>query len=352
MNELAALLRSAPEKLKGKHATAGFDGFQDRILRPIRKIEGETLEYFGTISDFGAFLQQKKGKSCSIELDIQTNKIGGNCPIFSAALGAAGVRTDCVGMFSGGDFAAMPSACTLHSYAKVATADCLEFLDGKVLLAARCTMAEDPYEAVLAAVPELPALYEHADLAAFLNWSELDYASALWEGIERHIFAALKPDFTKYAFFDLCDIARKSHGDILSMLTLLGRFSLVRHTVLSLNENECLLLGSIVGGVTLAEIARALQTRFGIREVLVHTLKTSYALAGDVWHSRPTIFCEKPVLSTGAGDNFNAGYAFGLLLTDEPQTRLALANLFSSRYITSGRNFDLIGLADYAESIS
>lgn len=351
MTGLSALLRGAADTLRRKRVAAGFDGFQDRILRPIRKIEGEALTYFDTIADFGLFLTQKQGKSCSIELDVQTHKLGGNCPIFSAALGTAGVPVDCVGMFTGGDFSAMPPACTLYSYADAGTSDCLEFRDGKVMLASRCTMADDPYAAVCAAVPQLPTLFAQADLGAFLNWSELDYATALWEGMEAHAFAGAAPDFSRFLFFDLCDIARKSREDILRVLALLARFSRARHTVLSLNENECLLLGGIVGGGTPEEIARALHAAYGLHEVLVHTLHTSFLLRDGCWHARPTIFCERPLLSTGAGDNFNAGYALSLLLTDETDTRLALANLFASRYITSGKNFDLAGLADYADSL-
>ncbi len=338
MEELAALLETAPARLRGKRAAVGFDGFQDRILRPIRKIEGGALEYFETMGEFGAFLQQRQGKSCSIELDVQLTKLGGNCPIFSAALGLAGVRTDCVGMFTGGDFNAMPPACTLHSYAKTATADCLEFADGKLMLASRCTMQGAPYAQVLAAVPNLHGLFTGATLAAFLNYSELDFASALWSAIEQEVFAAQPPKKAAFAFFDLCDIERKAAADIEGVLDLISRFSRVRHTVLSVNENECLLLGRLLGQEEPEGIARALNTRFAIAEVVVHTLRESCVLAGGRWHIRPTIFCKRPVISTGAGDNFNAGYCLGLLLTQNVGLRLALANLFAHTYITTGHS--------------
>lgn len=352
MHQLAALLRDAPAHLADKRVTAGFDGFVDRILRPVYKITGESREYFETIADFGAFLQRKTGKSCSVELDVQTHKVGGNCPIFSSALGACGVAVDCIGMFGGASFDAMPPSCRRHSYAEAGTADCLEFGDGKVLLAARCAMEGDPFSEVSAAVPALAELYASADLAALLNWSELEYATALWTGVYERIFANTAPDHDKTLFFDLCDIARKSAEEIERVLCLIGRFGGVRHTVLSLNENECQLLGGHIGvSGGLETVARALAARYGVHEVVVHTLHRSCVLASDEWHERPTIFCEKPVLSTGAGDNFNAGYCLGILLEQPAQERLAVANLAASRYITLGQNVNLAALADYADSL-
>lgn len=353
MENVTALLAGAPARLAGKRVAAGFDGFADRIVRPIRRIEGETLQYFDTIADFGAYLQARQGKSCSVELDVQTRKIGGNCPIYSAALGACGVPVDAVGMFAGGPFEAMPRACTLHSYAEVGTSDCLEFRDGKVMLAGRCTMAGDPFETVARAVPELPSLFGRADLAAFLNWSELDYAPALWEAVQARVFAALPPDKGKTVFFDLCDHSRKTAAAVEDVLRLIGRFSETRRTVLSLNENECLLLAPHADGAEgLPGIALAVSRKYGIDEIVVHTLRDSCALANGAWHACPTIFCEHPLLSTGAGDNFNAGYCLGLLLTDDADTRLALANLAASHYITTGKNTDCAGLAAYAETVS
>lgn len=353
METCTALLRGAPARLRDKRVAVGFDGFADRILRPIRKIEGGTLHYFDTIADFGAYLQARQGKSCSVELDVQTRKIGGNCPIFSAALGACGVAVDAVGMFAGGPFEAMPKACTLHSYAEVGTSDCLEFRDGKVMLAGRCTMAGDPFETVTAAVPELAGLLTRADLAAFLNWSELDYAPALWEQLCANIYGGLPTDKGKTVFFDLCDHSRKDAAAVDGVLRLIGRFSAARRTVLSLNENECLLLKTHADGAEgLPGIAAAVARKYGIDELVVHTLHDSYALVNGAWHARPTIFCEHPLLSTGAGDNFNAGYCLGLLLTDDADARLGLANLAASRYITTGANTDCAGLAAYAESLS
>lgn len=351
-NTLAALLRDAPARLEQKRVFAGFDGFTDRIIRPIRKIEGETLAYFDTIADFGAFLQQKAEQSCSIELDVRTHKVGGNCPILSAALGACGVSIDCVGMFGGGLFEAqMPPACRLHSYAPCGTADCLEFRDGKVLLASRCTMEGDPFDTVSAAVPDLAALLTQADLACFLNWSELAYAPALWQAVYARVFSPQPVDKTRAVFFDLCDFARKSEGELEAVFRLIGAFGAKRRAVLSMNENECRLAGAHIGCAgTLEEIARALAARYGMDEIVVHTLRRSHVLLDGVWHERPTIFCEKPLLSTGAGDNFNAGYCLGILLETDAAGCLALANLFASRYITTGGNADCGALAAYAET--
>lgn len=56
-------------------------------------------------------------------------------------------------------------------------------------------------------------LFQKADLLAVVNWSELPYAGKLWKDLYLDCFADEPSDFSRYVFFDLCDISRRSAGE-------------------------------------------------------------------------------------------------------------------------------------------
>ena len=47
---------------------AGFDGYVDLLVKPVRSGINDQKKYFETISEFGSYLKTKASKSCSIEL--------------------------------------------------------------------------------------------------------------------------------------------------------------------------------------------------------------------------------------------------------------------------------------------
>ena len=63
-------------------------------------------------------------------------------------------------------------------------------------------------------------------------------------------------------------------------------------------------------------------------------------------------FCQNPKLTTGAGDNFNAGFCVGLLAGLEPQEMLATGTANSGFYVRNGRSAtskDLVGFLEQWE---
>ena len=60
-------------------------------------------------------------------------------------------------------------------------------------------------------------------------------------------------------------------------------------------------------------------------------------------------YCQNPQLTTGAGDNFNAGFCVGLLAGLEPQEMLAAGTANSGFYVRNGRSAksaDLVAFLD------
>lgn len=348
-------LRGRDREIAGKRLTVGFDGFADTIVRPLRQPDapGVPASPFATIREFGEFLAGKAEKSCSIELAVEARQLGGNLPFLSRAAGGLGLDVTCIGMLGERGrvdplFAQMP--CRLYPFAPPGQSTCMEFSDGKLLFSSDCTVPGDAWESVLdAAKGAAPALFRNADLIALVNWSELSFAHGLWE----HVCAELArsaPDKRKFAFFDLCDVSRRTDGELDAVLRLLGRFAGYRTAVLSLNENEALSVSErlLRGQSDPSEIAVAVRERYAVDEVIVHTIRESVLASARGTARRASDFVRHPRISTGAGDNFNGASCLAAVMGLTDDDRLAFANAFAHFYISQGHSPSLVELMNAA----
>jgi sugar/nucleoside kinase (ribokinase family) len=60
-------------------------------------------------------------------------------------------------------------------------------------------------------------------------------------------------------------------------------------------------------------------------------------------------FCQNPKLTTGAGDNFNAGFCVGLLAGLEPREMLAAGVANSGFYVRNGKSATSKDLVSFLE---
>lgn len=344
-------LRSRQDEIGEKRLTVGFDGFIDTIVRPLKQAAGQDrdAQCFTTIREFGEFLAEKAEKSCSIELHTEARQLGGNLPFLSRAAGGLGLDVSCIGMLGTLQsvdplFAAIP--CKLYAFAPPGQSTCLEFDDGKVLMSEGCVLPSDAWQLVLQATDgKAPALFQEADLLALVNWSELSFAQDLWQHVLDEV--SKKPaDRARFAFFDLCDVSRRTEAELEQVLRLIGCFSGYRTSILSLNENEALTAGQyLLNKVSdLEKIAHQLHAIYGIDEVLIHTIRESILLTPRGTTRQSTNFVQKPRISTGAGDNFNAASCFAAVMGLSDEDRIAFANAFAHQYISLGYNVSLDAL--------
>ncbi|MDR1771460.1 MAG: carbohydrate kinase family protein [Hungatella sp.] len=343
MNRLCDLSGKRKE-IREKRVVAGFDGFVDTTVRPIAQTATASSEakMFATIQEFGEFLVSKAGKSCSVELKVEPKSLGGNMPYFSLGAGSLGLDVTCIGMLGEGGraedvFSALP--CTLYPFAPPGESTCMEFQDGKVMLAPSCECSGDVWEQVMKCTSgQANQMFSKADLIALVNWSELSFSQRLWQETYDHGLSKECCNKGQFAFFDLCDISRKMPEEVEGVLRLIGMFATKRTTILSMNENEAVTIGKqLLGGCQdRAEIAHEVRKRYGIDEVLIHTLKDSLLMSSRGIVRIPTDFVENPVKSTGAGDHFNAASCLGVLMGLCDEERVILANRVSSFYVRNG----------------
>lgn len=323
----------------GKTIAVGFDGFVDTLVRPVAKTSADgTQVFYPTIPAFGQYLAGQGGKSCSIGLKVHQQRIGGNAPLLATAAHALGLAVSLVGMLGQGSvdeiFRSLPFP--LYTYAAPGVSTALEFDDGKVFFAPEYTLEEPAFE-TFANRAGKQALQE-ANLLALVNWSELSYAHALWQGTLETCVAPHPANRANYAFFDLADSTRKPANEIEDVLKLIGQFSAKRTTILSLNENEALVAGqAALGGANQLEgIAAGLRQTYGIDEILIHTLHCSILCTGRGLANLPVQTLQKPRISTGAGDNFNAASCYAALAGWGDEERLRFANRYVHQYLLQG----------------
>ena len=327
--------------------TAGFDGFVDNIAKVVKKVDSHRkYTYFQYISEYGAFIQDKKEKSCSIELEEQSIKIGGNMPIFANSIGNLGIKVNCIGAMGYPEihdaFKDMSPSCSLYSVAKPGYCTALEFKDGKIMMATNNGLESMTWEAIktLVGLDKIRRFFSSSNIIGMFNWSEIYTATSIWEGIIQDILLAHQPDKKQVMLFDLSDCSKRDKSDISNAIKLIGKFREHYCVLLSLNENETQYVYEALYAdqhkPELESMGDRIYRTLCADILIVRHLKYSIAWNGQAKHRSDNLNIESPKLSTGGGDNFNAGLCFAWLLGLDMPYALILAGAASSFYIKYG----------------
>ena len=353
LNQKSALLSK-------KTAVIGFDGFVDSIMRLVKsKNDKNTPDYFQTMAEFGTRIIEKQGMSCSIELEKKLQKLGGNAPIMANALGYMGISVKCVGALGFPEmdsaFKEMSPNCALYGFTGPGLTTALEFDDGKIMMS-------QPHAAVswqnvkdIIGLQTINDFFCNADVLGMVNWSEAAYTVSIWEGIIKDILPGHTPNKKQIMFFDLSDFSKRSKEDVKYAVKLIEKFAGHYNVTLGLNENEARLMYSVLNDTAqdmdLHEAGCRLFERIKIDRLVVHP--TKYALGWDKsgTYRADNRYIEKPVLSTGGGDNFNAGFCLGALLGISTEMSLHVANHVSGYYVSHGHSPQIKQLIEYIGSI-
>ncbi|MEM8738890.1 MAG: PfkB family carbohydrate kinase [Planctomycetota bacterium] len=310
----------------------GFDGFVDSIISVVdQRASVESFEAMATIDEFGKRIRAKAGQSSNYELVVNLEKLGGNGPIMANALLAGGAAVSYVGCLGKPavhpQFAEFAQRAEVYSVAEPGYTDALEFDDGKLMLGKYESVSRLDWPTVERAVGAdvFAGLVRRSRLIGMTNWTMLNRVETVWRQIDAVLReASAAGGERKYVFVDLADPAKRSAADILGVLTLLSEMQANADVVLGLNLSEATQALGVLGlAVPGDEEAAILSTATAIRDVLkihacvVHPRKGA-AAAVEVDGAVQTAefagpFVAKPKLSTGAGDNFNAGFCLGLL---------------------------------------
>lgn len=349
--------------LAQKKITAGFDGFIDTIVKVIKKKQaGKPPSLFTTIKEFGDYIIEKQGASLSLEIEERGSKIGGNMPIMANALGQLGVAVNCVGALGYPQFHPvfknLSSNCHHYSFADPGTATAFEFNDGKIMMAQMAELNSFGWDKIKerVGIDTLVSIYKQSDLVCILNWSEIDASTDIWKGILKDVLPGYS--FTgeqQIVFFDLSDCSKRSTDSIKEALQLLQEFAKNTKVVLSLNKNEARILYKILYGKNskkdLPGIGKKIFEKIGIHTLVLHSAKEVAAFTNEEMVVVDTFFIPDPKISTGAGDNFNAGFCAAQLLKLDLKSSVIFATAVSGYYVRTGTSAQVNDTIDFLESI-
>ncbi len=345
-----ALITAAANQLKEANPSqgilVGFDGFVDEIIHLVSERQSATS--FTRLEQMGIFAQRisdSAGKSCNIELlSIQT-KLGGNGPILANTLVAQGFNVDYVGAIGANEihpvFSDFATQCRhVVSIADPAHTHALEFFDGKVMMGKMETLNHVTWDAIIAKVGRdaFKQRLAQVELVACVNWTMLPFLNTIFHGLTS-LLAEL--DERKLVFIDLADPRKRTASDLLTVLHLFTTMQASADVVLGLNEEESVQVSEVLDifiSDDLEKRARAIREKLGLHLVVIHPLKGAAVAfeGGSAWLSGP--YASRPKLTTGAGDNFNAGFCNGLLSGLSPQQALASGVCTSGFYVRSARS--------------
>jgi hypothetical protein len=342
-------LQESSPVLASKIVTAGFDGFVDTIQRVIKEKKANlSPSYFKSIRQFGKYVTDK-GSSFSLEVEETGSRIGGNMPIMANAMAHLGTNVNCIGALGypvlHPVFSDLSGNCKVFSFADPGTSTAYEFTDGKILLGQNGQLNTAGWELIKnkIGIDKMIDLYKNSDLLCFVNWSEIDASTDTWKGVLRHVL----PQYNKRqtAFFDLSDCSKRSDDAIQEAMVLLQEFSKHCNVILGLNNNEArLIYQSLFRKKPPKEFTRTGEKIFeklGIKKLVLHTSREAAGYDDNGMVSADTFFIKNPVISTGAGDNFNAGFCTAQLIGLDMEQSLILANAVAASYVGSGKNGNL-----------
>jgi hypothetical protein len=339
----------------------GFDGFIDRIMHAVRERHGLGADYvpFSSLKPFGERIIAAAGKSTNVELFLLREQLGGNGPLMARAMLSAGAPVHYVGALGRPtvhpifqDFAQSTSAISL---ANPGITHALEFSDGKLMLGEPASMEDLTYARLVETVGEtaLLDLLARADLIALVNWTQTPHMTEMFNGLLAQALPKL-PVRPRRFFFDLADPAKRPREELRAGLAAIARFQPFGDVILGLNLSEAQQTAAVLDVPFISttpdsvqQAAARIREKLGLHCVVIHPLEGAACATRDGawWVDGP--HCGKPAITTGGGDNFNAGFMTAHLLGLPPPCCLTVAVSVSGFYVRNARSPSLKELMEF-----
>ncbi len=357
--QCAQALLTGRETAAKLSAFLGLDGFVDDIIHVVdKRKDAESFEKLATISKFSERLAGAAGKSTNVELVTRLRKLGGNGPIMANAMSMFGVKVTYLGnlgypalhpIFN--DFARTSE---VHSIAEPGYTDALEFDDGKIMMGKHSSLKEVTWENIQSRYGREPFIkkFSQCEFVGFVNWTMLPYMSNIWEALQTEVCPQM-PTPRRTMFFDLADPEKRKAEDISGALKLISRFQKYFDVILGLNEKEAYEIGKVLGlkiqpstPECLSRLAREINRHLKLSTLVVHPVTYALAVSNDEVSVVEGPYVGQPLITTGAGDHFNAGFCIGKLLGLDNAMSLLTGVTTSGFYVRTAQSPTLEQLAD------
>lgn len=333
------------ETVQSKQVCAGFDGFIDYVVRPVKtRADETTCTYFPTIDKFGERITSLAGRSGNVELVFEKTDFGGCGPHYINGIANMGIKCTCIGTLG---YPEKNPVFDLHENCKSITVGepgysyIFEFDDGKVIMSNIKEISRLTWNDLIQriSIEEMVKYFEEADIITLVNWSYLVHFHEIYEKFLELVMPKLKNKERKI-YIDIADCAKRGAEEIKEALKMFGRYSKYAPTYIGLNKSEAMVIHSILcegeyeGSIP---VARAIKNYSGIGTVIIHPVDSSAAVFDGGEVEVKGILCEKPKKTTGGGDNFNSGFCAGLLAGLDVKSCLVCGMTTSYLYVKNGK---------------
>jgi len=235
----------------------------------------------------------------------------------------------------------------VYSIGEPGQTDALEFSDGKIMLGKMESLGQIGWDTLLAEVGEenINRIFGDVDLVANLNWTMVNRMNEIWQGFLDFLSTSNlknRPSF----FVDLADPGKRNEEDLSLALELLKQFTAYYKVVLGLNYREALEVASVLRikpmeeleAMGLEELVSALAAKLDLSCIVIHAIEGAIAFKDGecVYVDGP--YTATPKLTTGAGDNFNAGFCLGLMLGLTLEEILIMGTATSGFYVRNSHS--------------
>ena len=188
-----------------------------------------------------------------------------------------------------------------------------------------------------------------------VNWGKLPHVGTIWKNLALRLKELGVPAKQVPFFMDLAEFEQRPMADRHDLLELVSEVTQQCHTLLSFNLKEAWQMAETLGGDfkgrkdpgSVAECAVYLRERIDADRIIIHPNDGAACASADGCVYVPGPFCQKPLVSVGAGDNFGAG-CLAACLEGMDDTRLLLAgNCASGYFVRSGRSASFEDMCDF-----
>ncbi len=339
----------------------GLDGFIDAVTHVVdTRTSPDEYVRVRTLADYGQKFIDAAGLSMNIEMVPVTKKLGGVATIFANSLSLMGMDITYVGSLGkeGVDptFADFAKRARIVSIADPGQSDAIEFMDGKVISSKLEPLKDVNWDNLLAkySVKDLALMFGAVDFVGFCDWTLVINVESIWDGLLREVFPIMDNPRRRPFLFDLADPAKRTDEDVLRALSKIEEFEQYFEVTLGLNYKEALGVASRFGAREEdfdgpLDVARYVKDHVAVTRVVVHPVKQACAVTNDEAAIVDGPYCAKPKLTTGAGDNFNAGLVMGTMLGLSIEESLLLGVANSGYYVRNAGSATFGELASFVE---
>lgn len=349
LTELSDKLKKCdPAKIK---ALAGWDGYVDTAVHPVDKRLGpDSYERILTLTDYGNKFLAAAGLSMNLEMVPLYSKIGGIGAIFANSLSKHGFDVTYIGAMGKESihpvYKEMQERATLYSISDPGLSDAIEFLDGKVISSKLEPFKDVNWDNLMKIMTpaQLAEIFDNSDFIGYGGWTLTINVMSIWNGVLNEVFPLMKNTRKREMFFDLSDPAKRTAEDIMEALEAVKRHKEKFVVGMGFNLKESYEIAELYGKKPedfndITEIAQFLKEQIDIEYVIVHPVKEACGFddkTGRVKVQGP--YCAEPKLTTGAGDNFNAGFIVARMMGLSMEECLTVGTANSGFYVRNARS--------------